>query len=186
MATTRVWLAMALCGASALMTGCGFHLRGTQAGVSGLAGLAVFIDSPAPYSDFEQVLEESVEQSDMTLVEQVDGAAMVIQLRNEQLKRRVQTVNTTGRASDYELILTIEYALAAPGELAEAETRKLETRREYNFDNAELLGKAEEEALLMQEMRRDIAARMLRQVGYLSAQSTATPTAKPSTPTPTP
>ncbi len=172
----RACLALTLCGVSFILAGCGFHLRGAQAGV---AGLAVFVDSGAPYSDFEQVLEDSIEQSDMVLTESAEQAAMVIQLRNEQLKRRVQTVNTTGRASDYELILTIEYALAASGQLADAEKRTLDARREYNFDNAELLGKAEEEALLMQEMRRDIAARLIRQVGYLAAQPSTAVTTPP-------
>ncbi|NQD36627.1 hypothetical protein HPT27_06290 [Permianibacter sp. IMCC34836] len=146
--------------------GCGFHLRGVQPGV---AGLQVYIDSKTPYGEFEQVLADSVRQADMTISSSAIDAGMVVQLRDERMTRRVQTVNTTGRAADYELILTVEYALAAPNAVTDSETRKLDSRREYNFDNAELLGKAEEEALLVQEMRRDIAARLLRQIAYQAA-----------------
>lgn len=148
------------------ISACGFHLRGVQPGV---AGLHVYVDSKTPYGEFEQVLADSVRQADMVISDSTIDAGMVVQLRGERMTRRVQTVNTTGRASDYELILTIEYALAAPAAVTDSQTRKLDSRREYNFDNAELLGKAEEEALLVQEMRRDIAARLLRQIAYQAA-----------------
>lgn len=148
------------------LAGCGFHLRGA---VPGVEGLRVFVDSKTPYGEFEQVLADSVRQADMTLSDSADNAAMLVQLRGERLTRRVQTVNTVGRAAEYELILTVEYALAAPTAIGDQLTRKLDSRREYNFDTTELLGKAEEEALLVQEMRRDIAARLLRQVAYQAA-----------------
>ena len=149
-----------------LVAGCGFHLRGVQPGA---AGLVVYLDSKTPFGEFEQVLADSIRQADMQISDGADGAAMIVQLRSERLTRRVQTVNTTGRASDYELILSLEYALATPAAITDSDTRKLDSRREYNFDSAELLGKAEEEALLVQEMRRDIAARLLRQIAYQAA-----------------
>jgi len=126
----------------------------------------IYLDSKTPFGEFEQVLADSVRQSDMTISESAAAAGLVVQLRGERMTRRVQTVNTTGRASDYELILTVEYALAKPEAITDGATRKFDSRREYNFDNAELLGKVEEEALLVQEMRRDIAARLLRQIAY--------------------
>lgn len=149
-----------------LVTSCGFHLRGVQPGA---AGLVVYLDSKTPFGELEQVLADSIRQADMQVSESADGAAMIVQLRSERLTRRVQTVNTTGRASDYELILSLEYALATAAAISDSDTRKLDSRREYNFDSAELLGKAEEEALLVQEMRRDIAARLLRQIAYQAA-----------------
>lgn len=162
-ASLRVFVAALLLVA---LAGCGFHLRGVQ---SGVAGLHVYVDSKTPYGEFEQVLADSIRQADMVIGPSALEAGMVVQLRDERMTRRVQTVNTTGRAADYELILTVEYALAAPDAVTDSATRKLDSRREYNFDNAELLGKAEEEALLVQEMRRDIAARLLRQIAYQAA-----------------
>jgi LPS-assembly lipoprotein len=160
-------LRVAVCVAAMLLLGaCGFHLRGVQPGV---AGLVVYLDSQTPFGEFEQVLAESIRQADIVISDSVDQAGYIVQLRGERLTRRVQTVNTTGRASDYELILTVEYALAAPTAITDSSTRELDSRREYNFDNTELLGKAEEEALLVQEMRRDIAARLLRQLAYQAA-----------------
>lgn len=148
------------------LAGCGFHLRGSQPGVKGVAGLKLYVDSRTPYGEFEQVLADSIRQADMDVVEQADAAAMIVQIRSERMTRRVQTVNTTGRASDYELILKVEYALAAPAAITDSQTRELDSRREYNFDSTELLGKAEEESVLVQEMYQDIAARLLRQISY--------------------
>lgn len=154
------------------LSACGFHLRGGQPGA---AGLTVHIASATPFGEFEQLLADGIRQADMNLVETSDAAAMVVQLRDARLTRRVQTVNTTGRASDYELILTMEYVLAPPAALADTRVRTLESRREYNFSNTELLGKAEEEVLLLQEMRRDIVSRLLRQIAYQAADVSVVP-----------
>lgn len=152
------------------LSACGFHLRGVQPGV---AGLAVHVISATPFGELEQLLADGMRQADMQVVDAASDAAMVVQLRSEKLTRRVQTVNTTGRAADYELILSVEYALAPPAALVDARERKLDSRREYNFSNTELLGKAEEEALLVQEMRRDIVSRLLRQLAYQAADAPA-------------
>lgn len=164
MRAARRWLGLVLLGAS--LAGCGFQLRGVQPGV---AGLTVAVASPTPYGELEQILSDAIRQADMTVVESGETPAMRIRLRDEKLTRRVQTVNTTGRASDYELILTVEYTIEQVVAGEDARTRRLDARREYNYDNTELLGKAEEEALLVQEMRRDIAARLLRQLAYQAA-----------------
>lgn len=148
------------------LSACGFHLRGVQPGV---AGLSVQVVSATPFGELEQLLADGIRQADMTVVDAASDANMVVQLRSERLTRRVQTVNTTGRASDYELILSVEYVLASPSATADIPARKLESRREYNFSNTELLGKAEEESLLVQEMRRDIVSRLLRQLAYQAA-----------------
>lgn len=160
-----------------LIAGCGFHLRGS---VAGSEGLRVALQSATPYGDVERMLASGFRQSGMVGVEKDATPQLVLDLQPEVLTRRVQTVDAYGRASDYELILTYRYRIAAPQALADAETRELVTRREYRFDNRDVLGKAEEEQILVGEMRRDIASRLLRQLHYRAASLAGNP--PPATP----
>lgn len=150
-----------------LLSACGFHLRGTLVGVK---DAKIFVEAPASEESLLLTVQESVEQADMTLTETADLAEVVLSIRNATITRRTQTVSQFGRAQDYELILTVEFRLGALAELADQEPRRVDARREYNFDNADLLGKAEEEALLVREMQREVAARLMRQVSYMASE----------------
>ena len=166
MAKKQIYPLLAILALLAL-SACGFHLRGVMPGV---AGVKLFIDSASPFGDFERALIESANQAEIALVSAVDESQLVLRLQQPQVTRRVQTVDTAGRASDYELIMSIRYVLASPAELTDASERELDARREYSFDNEELLSKAEEEELLLQEMYRDLSSRLLRQISFQAAQ----------------
>lgn len=150
-----------------LLTACGFRLRGS---LPGLEDAKVFVEAPATEESLLLTIQESIDQTEMTLVDSADAAEVLLRIDNARLTRRTQTVGEFGRAQDYELILTVTFKLGALNQLSDQQPRSVDARREYNFDNTDLLGKAEEEALLVREMQREIAARLLRQVSYQASE----------------
>jgi len=159
--------------AALLCSGCGFHLRGSAQDVA-IAGAKVAIVSASPYAELNRSLREALTRAKVESVTDPD-AQLVINLREEKLTRRTQTVDQYGRPSDYELIYTLRYSLHKATQSGDAETRSVSARRDYGFDNRDLLGKAEEENELVREMQAEIAQRLLRQIRYALADTPTTP-----------
>lgn len=153
--------------AGVFLNACGFHLRGSAQDLS-IAGAKVAIVSEAPYAELSRTLSEALTRANVSPVSS-EEAQLVLTLREEKLTRRTQTVDQYGRPSDYELIYTLHYDLDQQGQQRD-EVRSLSARRDYGFDNRDLLGKAEEENELVREMQNEIAQRLLRQIRFTLAE----------------
>jgi len=150
-----------------LCSACGFHLRGT---VQGVAGVSVYNQTPKDQLELENLLNDGIQQASMTLAPDLASAAMVLNVTDVRVTRRVQTVTSFGRAQDYELILSVNYQIGSPKDFAAQKSLSVDARREYNYANTDVLGNAEEEALLIREMQREVVARLLRQVTFNATQ----------------
>lgn len=158
------------------LSACGFHLRGSSPDSGPLnaaedtAFSAVFIKAHERYGDLLRDAHEAVAATRLHAVDTAESADLILDLRSDKLTRRVQTVDQYGRPSDYELIYAITYAIAAPDAVAKVESHVISARREYSFNSQDLLGKGEEEILLVGEMRRELVQRLLQQVRYVATQ----------------
>lgn len=153
---------------AALLSACGFHLRGSEQDVT-IAGAKVAIESDSPYAELNRALREALTRAQVTTVSAGESAQLLLKVHDEKLTRRTQTVDQYGRASDYELIYTLSYSLLKEAD-DKSPPRSLSARRDYGFDNRNLLGKAEEENELVREMQNEIAQRLLRQIRYSLAE----------------
>jgi len=154
---TRALLVLLLCIGPA---SCGFHLRGT-AGES-FALDRVHVAASTRFPELGRELARQLRQSGAEVVADGDAVA-VIELVDEQLRRRAVTSTGSGSVAQYELDLTATFAVRR-GASVLVPTTTLSGKRIYSFDPDSLVGNSEEEELLTNEMRRDVAARILRRV----------------------
>ena len=139
-----------------LVAGCGFSLR-RSFGVPQVMARTHLIGPQR--SEIYVGLRRSLAASGVTLVETPAEAGAILRLSRERGGRRVLSVGRDARVNEYEVYSTVTFELLARGEDANRaiiEPQTLRLTREYLYDATGVLGKSDEEALLRQEMQRDL------------------------------
>jgi LPS-assembly lipoprotein len=161
-----VGLRAMLAGAAlALLAGCGFHLRG-QGDLPQNMG-PVYLQVQAE-SALTRELRQSFDRRNIVLAGSAAQARTVLRITREDSGRRVLSVGSGGRAREYELYHVVEFDVRGPGEAVRLEHQALTAIRDYSFDETQVLGKAGEEAVLREDMNRELASRILRQLSLVS------------------
>ena len=145
-----------------LLSGCGFHLR---AGVELPPELeTTYLQSKDRYSGMAAELRIELQSAGADLTEQKEDATGVLSILNERSQRRVLSVGSAGRASEYELFEEVSFALEdAQGNIL-LEPQTLRITRDLVFDENQLLGKVGEAEVIRRQMQRDLARQIITRV----------------------
>lgn len=136
---------------------CGWHLRGLDSGVRPQA-LALMVENR--FEPLVLVTQDVMQQNGITINSQTP---LQLHLGREQLSRRTVAVTSIGSASQYELTLSVQYRYTSP-HIKPRLPNTLSTTRVFDFDPTNTVAKNEEENTLMNEMRRELAIRLLDNV----------------------
>lgn len=143
------------------LAACGFHLRGTGP-LTPLAFQRIFITSP-PGGIGDALRGAIAQRKDVQLAPLLDAADAVLRIEQDVIDKQVLSVNRSGRVSEYELVYRLRFSLTVGGREAILPTQ-LTLRRDYSFDDTNVLGKDAEEQSLMRDMRNDAAQQILRRI----------------------
>jgi LPS-assembly lipoprotein len=142
-----------------LLSGCGFDLRGS--GADKLQLPPTYLAGNA--GPLKQALRHYLAIAQAPIVESEKDAQLVITLLDEDVARRVLSVDARGRVNEYEVDYTARYSVTRAGQvLIPPET--LSQQRSYTFDQSEVLAKDQEQERLVQDMRRDVVRRMMQRL----------------------
>jgi len=145
-----------------LFPACGFHLR---AGVELPAALEVtYLQSKDRYSGIATELRLELQAAGADLTEQLDDATGVVKILNERSQRRVLSVGSAGRASEYELFEEVSFVLEDPQGNVLLEPQTLRMTRDLVFDDTQLLGKVSEAEVIRRQMQRDLARQIITRI----------------------
>ena len=151
---------IALC---AMMTACGFQLRGQAA----IPFQTVHVEAPG-FSVFANDLERAIRSRTKTrIVESRDQAEAVVRIVGESQEKHILSLSSGGKVREFELLYRVAYRvtdrtgvdLALPGEIV--------LRRDMTYDDTLVLAKESEELLLYRDMRTDAVQQMLRRLSVL-------------------
>jgi LPS-assembly lipoprotein len=146
-----------------LIVGCGFKIRGDYglpANIQQLQLLAVQKNAPLHRILGKQLQSFNIEVLDNTAnTSQVDA---IVYLTSDQLERRLLSLFSTGQVAEYELVYTIKYQLQFPAQ--DAQEIEFDVTREYQDDPDAVLAKSRELDFIQNEMRREAANRIIRQI----------------------
>ena len=155
---------IALC---AMMTACGFQLRGQAA----IPFQTVHIEAPG-FSAFVNDLERAIRSGSKTrIVASRDQAEAVVQIVGESQEKLILSLSSSGKVSEFDLRYRVAYRLtdragtdlASPGEII--------LRRIMTYDDTEVLAKEWEERLLFRDMKKDAVGQMLRRLSVAKPAS---------------
>lgn len=153
-----MWLVLGL-------AACGFHLRGVVDLPAVMKATQVEGDR---FSLLVEELGNVLRASGAQVVDSRARATAVLRVIRESSSRRTLSVGTTGKVSEYEVSHSVEYRLEDAHGQVLVQPRVLSARRDYQFDENDVLGKAAEEENLREEMQRDLAVRIVRQLSIMA------------------
>ena len=148
----------------ALLTGCGFHLRGKVDLSSNLTPLAIAGNDVELIS----VIREALEFSEAQVVDEASSAQAVLRLRQSDYTRNVRTTDGRGLATSYLLIYRVRFdAVNRDGKVVMQEG-SLRLTRDLDFDANQILQKESEQRFLIEDMQREIAQNILRRLSSVA------------------
>lgn len=145
-----------------LFAACGFQLRGAV--VLPPVMERTVIEGVAPASAAGDAAARMIRRAGGEIVPGREEATAVLELRPPRFERRVSAVDAGGRASEYQLTLSLSYALLTPETERLIPARTLTVRRAYDVDATDALGVADEAERLQGEMLEEAIRRMLEQI----------------------
>ncbi len=168
------------------LSACGWHLRGSASGDDKLAmmvPLDVVIVSKDNHSPLMNSLRDSLPIYKITEVKTAKPGALTLTMEREIIDRRTAGVGSDALTSAYELTLRVAYSIEKAGTIITPRDTSSRVSRTYNFNVNNVNSAAQEEELILQEMRRDLAQTVLRRLKKLNAMPAPVITpAVPSTP----
>lgn len=151
-----------LLGIGALLSSCGFHLRGLVEMPPELD--SIYIKGGLPNSQMREILRQKLIASKVNVLESQEESGAVLYILKDEVTRRIASINTAGQPNEYELTYRLSYRLedGQGKELLAAKTISL--LRTYRYDPNNVLSIEEEAFRIKREMARAAVNQMLRQI----------------------
>jgi LPS-assembly lipoprotein len=137
-------------GLAALLSACGFQLRGT--GDVQFALKELDVSARNAYGETVKELRDVLENNGVRVHA---GAPYKLVLSNESENRRTASYSSGARTAEYELTLGLEYEIRGAQNLL-LTGNKLEVQNYYQQDDNNLTGSDQEAAQLRNELRREL------------------------------
>lgn len=167
----RIAIGLGLALALITLVGCGFKLRGWDLPSS---VESVYVDAQ-PRIALVVPLRRALRQAGVRVEPRPVGAAMIVDLLEERRGRRTVAVTGSARAAEYEVSISIRFAIRA-GARVLREPQRLEASRVFAVDRDNIAGTAGEQSLIEAELVNDLVQQIMRALNAAAADL-ATPAA---------
>lgn len=171
---------------SLLLAGCGFHLRGhgelpdawSSVAVRDIVGSSPLGRGGDSWYDtgHEGMRRELVRAlKDAGFAVDLD-APMVIELLQASVSRRAASIDASASAAEYQVDYSVRYRVIGSDGVQVVPETMISTDSSYRFNEAAVLGSAEQEVVVYEDLRAELARRIvdqLRRKAAASARATA-------------
>ena len=158
---------LVLLAASLLLAGCGFQLRGTAT----LPFNTMYVQA-ASTSVFAVLLKRVVVSgSGARITERPDEAEVILQILNEAQEKQILSLSGGGRVSEYQLRYRVSFRLTDSKNREHIPASEILLRRDYSYNDSQVLATESEEALLYRDMRNDAVSQLVRRLQAAKLQS---------------
>jgi LPS-assembly lipoprotein len=146
-----------------LLSACGFHLRGHHQQDVKLAFQSVYIKS-ASETSFVADLRNALIFNKVTVSERPETGVLTLEIISESTDKQILAMSSAGKIREFQLQYRVKlraYDVQLLNWLPEEEIVLVRT---LTFDDAQVLAKEQEEALLYKDMRADAVMQALRRL----------------------
>lgn len=145
---------------SVMMTACGFHLRQP----SPIAFKTVQIKGTTLINT---ALKKLLIEQGVKVVTEAEEAELQLELLKEENEQRILSLSGTGVVREYELYYRVQYRTKLASEATWTLPLVMEGRRDYTYNDANLLAKQAEQKLLTDSMQTDVLNGIMRRLSAL-------------------
>jgi LPS-assembly lipoprotein len=155
--------------ATSFLSACGFHLRGDYLLSDELQTL--YVSSSDVHGELTRMVKQHLSRNQVKILKYKSAQKPELRILSDTLDRRTLSVFQNGQVAEYELIYTVHYQLqfgSKNGEpLEEPQNFSFELNRDYQDDPNLALAKSRELSLLLSEMRKSAADKILRDMARI-------------------
>jgi len=164
-----LFLALAL---ALVLSACGFHLRDALVLPSDIG--TVRVASVERYSPLADSLTHSIQRAGAQIAGADDQNATVVDLLSERWADTPISVDQLGRAQEYSLRYAVVFEVRKADGTKPLPRQAVELARDYVSNPVNSIGTEGERELLVKELRREMAASIIRRLGAVARTSGAT------------
>lgn len=146
--------------AAALLSACGFHLRGQV----GMPFGTLYLQTPNPGSPLAADLRRNLEANGVRLTDTADKADVILDIAGERDDKQILTLGGSGRVTEYQLYYRVSLRAYDLKQQEWVPAEEVVIRRDYSYDDTRILAKEQEEAMLRQSMHSDMAQQIMRRL----------------------
>ncbi len=151
------------------INGCGWRLRGGLTLPEGLN--LVHVTASDPSSNFGRNLTQLLQANGVTTVDNSRDAQITINAGTLKESRRVVSTGGNTLVTEYELESSVSFSVEDNQGNTLIPTETAKTVRAYEFDQNDIVGKAQEERLIQSEMQRDLIQQIVRRLRFIDSGS---------------
>src|SRR5512134_530774 len=153
--------------AAALLAGCGFQLRGTAA----LPFNSMYVQAASTSVFAIQLKRAVVSGSGARITERPEQAEVILQILSELQEKQILSLSGGGRVSEYQLRYRVSFRLTDSKNREHIPMSEILLRRDYTYNDSQVLATESEEALLYRDMRSDAVSQLVRRLQAAKLQS---------------
>ncbi len=150
--------------ASALLSACGFHLRGQGEFVMPFQTL--YIQSSNDHTPFISELKRALRAAGVQLADSPDKAQLTLHIVSESMGKQILSLSAAGRVREYQLRFGVSFRAFDTMQQEWLPAGEIALLRNMSYDDTQILAKEQEEALLYQNMVSDAVQQMLRRLKH--------------------
>ncbi|HLD09222.1 MAG TPA: LPS assembly lipoprotein LptE [Methylophilaceae bacterium] len=155
--THRLRLIFTLVCALAL-SACGFQMRG----LTNLSFENLYIQDHR--LSITKALKKSLSANGVTVVTDQQKADLMLELMSETSEQKILSLSGGGKVREFELIYRVNFRLRDPSSELWGQMQTVEGRRDFSYDDSQLLAKQFEEARLFEDIKTDAVREIMRRL----------------------
>lgn len=165
--STRIFLFFA----TLLLTACGFHLHGQV----GMPFQSIYLTAPNLNSPFVNELRRNLVANKVALANGAEPSDVVLNIVSENTEKQVLSLGSDGRVNEYRLIYRVSLRAYNQQQQEWIPSEDMSLRRDFSYDDTQILAKEAEETLLYQSMRTDMVQQIVRRLSRAKPTPIVTP-----------
>jgi len=144
-----------------LLSGCGFHLRGSVDLPPDVK--SIYVQTEDRYSPFYRELIAVIQQNDLGPAGDPASADAIIRVLRDDAARRTVSVSARNVPVEYEVYYIVHCSVIVHGEQIIEDQRFILTRN-YTYDDTKVLGKANEEVVLTDALAKNLVGLLVQTI----------------------
>lgn len=145
------------------LSGCGFQLRGS----ANVPFKSVFIEINYVSSIAAELKRNLEALTNVKVVDVKQDAEAIITNFGEVRNKQILSINTAGRVREFRLQLTVNFSVIDQQGKVLIPLTTLPIERDFSFNDAAVLAKENEEALLYRDMQSDLVQQIVRRLSLI-------------------
>ena len=149
------------------LTACGFQMRG----MTNLGFKTAYLQKSG--TPLGKELRRTLRSSGVTVVQTPAEAEMLLDIMEERAEKDILSLSGGGKVREYELFYRVTYRWREASSELWGAPQSIEQRRDYSYDDTQLLAKEGEEARLYSDMRSEAAREIMRRLNAAGSKPKA-------------